>query len=90
MPERAITRDGAVWSVSGAGRVTAYDRDEVTLVFERRDRDGAWVRRLARFSPLGGKSRSAALRELSDAELASLLGQSQPAWTSPEVGYPKR
>lgn len=87
MTERTITVDGAAWNVWVAGRFTVYERDEVPLVFERRRGDGRLERRLARVSPLGGKSRAAALRELSDADLAVLLRQSQPAWTSPELGY---
>ncbi len=87
MTERAISVDGAAWTVSVAGRFTTYERDEVPLVFERRAADGSRERRLARFSPQGSRGRALALGELSDAELAALLRQSQPAWTSPELGY---
>jgi len=87
MTERTITVDGATWTVSITGRVTVYDRDEFPLVFERRGGDRSRDRRLARVSPLGGKSRAVALSELSDAELVLFLRQSQPAWTSPELGY---
>jgi hypothetical protein len=73
--------------VSVAGRFTVYERDEFPLVFERAATGGGRVRRIARFSPLGSRSRSLALRELTDAELAGFLRQSQPAWTSPELGY---
>ena len=87
MTERTITMDGATWTVAVAGRFTVYERDEFPLVFERRGADGARERRLARFSPQGSRSRALALGELSDADLLALLRQSQPAWTSPELGY---
>ena len=87
MTERAITVDGATWTVSMAGRFTVYERDEFPLLFERDTTEGSRERRIARFSPLGSRSRSLALRELTDAELAGFLRQSQPAWTSPELGY---
>jgi hypothetical protein len=87
MTERTITVDGTTWTVSMAGRCTAYGRDEFPLLFERDTTEGTRERRIARFSPLGSRSRSLALRELTDAELAGFLRQSQPAWTSPELGY---
>jgi hypothetical protein len=87
MTERTSTVDGAAWTVSMAGRFTVYERDEFPLLFERDIAEGSRERRIARFSPLGGRSRSLALRGLTDAELTGLLRQSQPAWTSPELGY---
>ena len=87
MIERRITVADRPWKVSIAGRFTLYDRDEVPLVFERAADGGRRERRVARFSPAGGKSRGQALAELTDAELTALLGQSQPEWTSPELGY---
>jgi hypothetical protein len=87
MTERHIELDGRAWKVSIAGRFTVYDRDELPLVFERASADGAKERRLARFSPLGSKHRDQALAELTDADVAALFRQSQPAWTSPELGY---
>ena len=87
MTERTISVEGATWTVTVAGRFTVYERDEFPLVFSLRAVDGSCERRLARFSPQGSRSRALALRELSDADLASLLRQSQPAWTSPELGY---
>ena len=86
MIERTIRVGEASWTVSIAGRVTPYERDEFSLVFERRDPRGA-ERRVARFSPLGARSRAAALQELTEAELHTYFAQSQPAWTSPELGY---
>jgi hypothetical protein len=85
--ERTITVAGARWTVSISGRVTVYDRDEFPLLFERELPDGTRERRLSRFSPLGSRSREAALLELSDAQLEAYLRHSQPAWTSPELGY---
>ena len=87
MIERRITIDGRPWKVSIAGRFTIYERDEFPLVFERATGGGRPERRITRFSPRGSRSRSEALAELADAELASLFRQSQPEWTSPELGY---
>jgi hypothetical protein len=87
MIERRITIDGQPWTVSIAGRYTVYERDEFTMVFSGTNEQGAKVRRASRFSPLGSRSRAAALAELSDAELVGLFHQSQPDWTSPELGY---
>jgi hypothetical protein len=42
---------------------------------------------MARYSPLGAKSRELSLAELSDAQLRDLLAHSQPSWTAPEMGY---
>jgi len=90
MIERHLTIDGRTWSVTVAGRFTAYERDEFPLLFEGVAPDGTRERRLSRFSPLGSRSRERALAELSDAELASLWRQSQDPWTSPEMGYVRR
>jgi hypothetical protein len=87
MIERQITIEGQAWTVSIPGRVTLYDRDEFSLVFTRRDEHGRRIQRVSRFSPLGTRSRAAALGELSETDLAMLLRQSQPDWTSPELGY---
>ena len=84
---RDLTVGGITWRVSLAGRFTAYERDEFPLVFERNDPRGGRERRVCRFSPQGSRHRDAALAELSDAELLTLFQQSQPAWTSPELGY---
>jgi hypothetical protein len=86
MPRRLIDVDGVQWAVSVSGRITQYVKDEFGLVFTR----GAGAqreRRVARYSPLGAKSRELSLAELSDMELKSLLSNSQPAWTAPETGY---
>jgi hypothetical protein len=77
MIERTITIDGQAWTVSLAGRVTVYDMDEFSLVFERKDEQGRRMRRVARFSPQGSRNRTAALAELTDAELTTLFRQSQ-------------
>ena len=87
MIERKLTVEGETWTVSIAGRVTVYDRDEFSVVFARSDEHGRKLMRVSRFSPTGSRNRAAALGELSDAELTTLFQQSQPDWTSPELGY---
>jgi len=86
MPRRIIEVDGAQWQVAVSGRSTQYNKDEFGLVFTRGtgpDRE----QRVVRYSPLGAKSGELSLARLSDRELADLLAVSQPAWTSPELGY---
>lgn len=87
MTERDITIDGARWSASLIGRFTPYERDEFPVLFERTDSHGKRERRVSRFSPQGSRIRALALAELSDADLLTLFRQSQPEWTSPELGY---
>jgi hypothetical protein len=86
MPARALTVDGRSWKVYPAGRITQMDRDEFGLLFVSGSGDSREVR-VTRYSPRGVMSREASLAELDDADLASLLRQSQPAFTSPEAGY---
>ena len=86
MPRRIIEADGESWLVSVSGRLTQYGKDEFGLVFTRGIGTGR-EQRLARYTPLGAKSRELSLRQLSDQELAELLRQSQPSWTAPEMGY---
>jgi hypothetical protein len=85
MAKRIIEVDGRRWSVMASGRRTQYVKDEFGVVFtsedERREQ------RIARYSPLGAKSTESSLSALSDRELSDLLAWSQPAWTSPELGY---
>ena len=86
MPRRIIDVDGERWQVAVSGRLTQYTKDEFGLVFTRGtgpDRE----RRVARYTPLGAKSRELSLAELSDAQLRDLLAHSQPSWTAPEMGY---
>ena len=86
MPRRIIAADGEQWEVTVSGRITQYVKDEFGLIFTRGvgpDRE----RRVARYSPLGAKSRELSLSQLSDQELSNLLGHSQPSWTAPETGY---
>ena len=86
MPRRIITANGEQWEVAVSGRITQYVKDEFGLIFTRGvgpDRE----QRVARYSPLGAKSRELSLSELSDQELGDLLGHSQPSWTAPETGY---
>jgi hypothetical protein len=81
-----IDVDGVQWAVSVSGRITQYVKDEFGLIFSR-GAGAARERRVARYSPLGAKSRELSLAELSDRELRDLLAHSQPAWTAPEMGY---
>ncbi len=86
MARRIIAADGVQWEVTMSGRVTQYLKDEFGLVFTRGvgpDRE----QRLARYSPLGAKSRELSLSQLSEQELRDLLAHSQPSWTAPEMGY---
>jgi hypothetical protein len=86
MPRRVIEAGGEQWVVSVSGRNTQYTKDEFGLVFTRGTGSGR-EQRVARYSPLGAKSRELSLRELSDQELRDLLTHSQPTWTAPEMGY---
>ena len=43
--------------------------------------------RVARYTPLGAKSRELSLSQMSDQDLRDLLAHSQPSWTAPEMGY---
>ena len=86
MARRMLEVDGERWEVYPSGRVTAYDRDEFGLVFEKGEGPQR-ERRVTRYAPLGARRWDAALAELSARELESLFRQSQPAWTSPEARY---
>jgi hypothetical protein len=86
MPRRIIESNGESWEVAASGRTTQYTKDEFGLVFTRGTGPGR-ERRVARYSPLGAKSRELSLAQLSDAELRELLSHSQPSWTAPELGY---
>ncbi len=85
MPKRIVDAGGRRWSVSPSGRRTQYVKDEFGLVFTSDDE--VREKRIARYTPLAAKSVELALAGLSDAELRDLLARSQPAWTSPELGY---
>lgn len=86
MPSRAITVDGKRWLVYPSGRITQYDRDEFGLIFVSGAGPDREVR-VTRYSPVGARSRERSLVEMSDAELARMLGFSQPSDTSPEANY---
>jgi len=86
MPARKIDIDGQTWSVSPSGYITSYDQDEFGLIFSRDD-DGKKELRVTRYSPQGSRSREQSFRELDDERLRELFAQSQPSFTSPEVGY---
>ncbi|HEX9580603.1 MAG TPA: hypothetical protein VF970_05805 [Gemmatimonadales bacterium] len=89
MARRSLDVHGERWEVYPSGKVTAYDRDEFGLVFEKGTGPDR-VRRVTRFSPVGTRRWDLALAELSEARLRELLAQSQPAWTSPETRYARR
>jgi len=86
MPQRVVESNGHRWTVSTTGRRTQYGKDEFTVCFTRRGADPA-EQRVARYSPLGAKDREGSLAELTDRQLRDLLARSQPAWTTPELGY---
>jgi hypothetical protein len=86
MPRRIIDRDDERWEAAVSGRRTQYIKDEFGVVFTR-IAGGPAERRIARYSPLGAKSRELSLARMSDDDLRTLLGRSQPAWTAPETGY---
>ncbi|MEZ4413658.1 MAG: hypothetical protein R2910_11790 [Gemmatimonadales bacterium] len=86
MPERTIDVDGTTWRVTPSGHVTQYTRDEFTMVFisgTGPDR----VERVAKYSPIGARSRELSLNELTEKQLRELFARSQPSWTSPDTGY---
>ncbi|MGQ0702128.1 MAG: hypothetical protein ACT4PM_03225 [Gemmatimonadales bacterium] len=86
MPRRILEIHGERWAVEPAGRVTVYEKDEFAVRFSRLPA-GSAPDRIARYSPLGAKSRETSLAQLRDAELIELFKVSQPSWTSPELGY---
>ncbi|HEX6643910.1 MAG TPA: hypothetical protein VF037_04490 [Gemmatimonadales bacterium] len=86
MPRRIFDADGAEWRVSISGRVTQYQKDEFGLIFARGTGEGR-EERVARYSPVGPKTRELSLSTLTDDDLRRLLTRSQPAWTAPEMGY---
>ncbi len=86
MPRRIIAADGEQWEVTVSGRTTLYVKDEFGLIFTRGVGPNR-EQRVARYSPLGPKSRELSLSQLSEGELRELLSHSQPSWTAPEMGY---
>lgn len=87
MVRRIHDAAGVEWEVGPSGHRTQYSVDEFTLEFIRLGTGGG-EKRYARFSPRGAKAQELALEELSEAALKQLLVTSQPAWTSPDGGYP--
>jgi hypothetical protein len=86
MPTRTIDIDGRTWRVFPSGYITQYEHDEFGLIFSfgtGKDRQ----LRVTRYSPVGTRSREQSLAEFTDEDLRRLFGQSQPSFTSPEVGY---
>lgn len=86
MPRRIIEVNGQPWTVAASGRLTQYTKDEFGVVFSRGTGPGR-EQRVARYTPLGAKSRELSLGQLTDQELRDLLMHSQPSWTAPEMGY---
>ena len=86
MSGRTFEVNGQQWRVSSTGRITQYGKDEFGLRFTRL-RPEPGEERVVRYSPQLSKNRESALAQLSDAELAGLLTVSQPAWTTPDLGY---
>lgn len=86
MPGRSVTIRGRTWSVFPSGRVTQYEHDELGLVFVAGTGPTREVR-ITRYTPVATRARERSLMELSDADLARLLEQSQPSDTSPEADY---
>ena len=86
MPTRSISVDGTTWNVYPSGFVTPNEHDEFGLIFVTGEGGERRVR-VTRYSPVGARSRERSLAELSDRQLAELLSQSQPSFTSPEAGY---
>lgn len=86
MPAREFEVDGTRWTVAPSGRRTQYNRDEYSLVFTRGTGPGR-EERVMRYSPTGSKNHEVSLNGISEAELRTLLQRSQPAWTTPDLGY---
>ena len=86
MPERTIDVDGTTWQVTPSGRVTQFTRDEFTMLFTKGTGPDREVR-VAKYAPLGARSRELSLAELTTAQLRELFTRSQPSWTSPDTGY---
>jgi hypothetical protein len=86
MPRRIIDVEGERWEAAVSGRTTQYTKDEFGIVFSRGIGAGR-EQRVARYTPLGTKSRELSLSQLSDEQLRQLLRHSQPSWTAPEMGY---
>ena len=86
MPRRIIEVDGEQWEVAVSGRSPSTSR--TSSGWSSPGASGpSREQRVARYSPLGAKSRELSLSQLSDQELRDLLAHSQPSWTAPEMGY---
>ncbi|MEO8199612.1 MAG: hypothetical protein ABI679_03730 [Gemmatimonadota bacterium] len=68
------------------GRVTQYSRDEFGILFSR-GTGSSRDRRVMRYSPMGSRSPETSLNQLSELQLRSYFGTSQPARTAPDTGY---
>jgi hypothetical protein len=86
MPTRTIAIDGREWKIFPSGYVTPYEHDEFGIIFVSGHGANRELR-VTRYSPTGTRSREQSLAELADDEVRRLFQQSQPSFTSPEVGY---
>lgn len=86
MPTRTIDVEGTTWKVTPTGHVTQYSRDEFAMLFTKGTGPDR-IERVARYAPIGARSRELSLGELTDQQLRDLLARSQPSWTSPDAGY---
>lgn len=86
MPTRTIEVSGTTWQVAPSGGVTQFVRDEFTMLFTKGTGPDR-VERVAKYAPLGARSRELSLAELTDMQLRELFARSQPSWTSPDTGY---
>ncbi len=84
MAQRRIAVHGQDWTVAPAGRATQYGRDEFAVVFTAAE---GGAQRVSRYSPRATRIREFSLAQLTEDELTELFARSQPAWTSPDVGY---
>ena len=86
MPTRSIKIGAKTWRVFPSGYITQYEHDEFALIFVSGSGSQRELR-VTRYSPVGSRSREQSLTELSNEDLLRLFEQSQPSFTSPEVGY---
>lgn len=86
---RIMAVDGQQWEAYLSGRITVYDRDQLSIIFEQ-GTGPQRRRRVTRYTPTGSRAYDRSFAELSDRELVDLFRSSQPAWTAPEVAYAAR
>jgi hypothetical protein len=86
MPARTIDIEGVQWTVAPSGQRTQYNRDEYTVVFTRGSGPDREERAL-RYSPRATANHELSLNGLSEDRLREMFQRSQPAWTTPDLGY---